>query len=129
MTTTAFTTNQAIVLRMAANTLRQCQREVPALIHSTRATPEGLILRTSPSKLRALAMYVRNNTLLQFRTLVDIAVVDKLLPKGRFSVNYHFLSMKTNQRLTIQLFASETTTIPSLASPLVNNQRVFASAS
>jgi len=89
----------------------------------------GMTIRTSASKLRALVLYIRNNSRLQFRTLVDIAVVDKLLAPGRFSVNYLFLSMVTNQRLTVQLYANETSTIPSLVSQFANGQRLFASAS
>lgn len=126
---TAPLTEQEIFLTSANLTLQTCQQEIPALVSSVRVTPEGLTLRTSPNKIRPLALYIRNSSLLQFRTLVDIAVVDKLLPAGRFVVNYSFLSMITNQRLTVQLYATETTTIPSLASPFVNNQRLFASAS
>jgi hypothetical protein len=59
---------------------------------------------------------------------VDIAVVDKLRPIGRFAVNYLFLSMATNQRTVVQLFVDETSTIPSLAVPFANGQRVFAGA-
>lgn len=123
------TNEKEIFLKTATSALQNCQQEIPALVSSVRVTPESIILRTSSSKLRALALYVRNNSLLQFRTLVDIAVVDKLLPASRFAVNYSFLSMVTNQRLTIQLYAAETTTVPSLASPFVNAQRLFASAS
>lgn len=122
------TTEQEIFLKTAATALQNCQQEIPALVSSTRVTPEGLVLRTSPAKVRPLALYIRNSSLLQFRTLVDIAVTDKLLPAGRFVVNYSFLSTVTNQRLTIQLYATETTTIPSLAAPFLNRQELFASA-
>jgi len=122
-------TEQEFFLKSTTTLLQNCQQEIPALVSSVRVTPEGILLRTSPAKVRPLALYIRNNSLLQFRTLVDIAVVDRLLPAGRFAVNYSFLSMITNQRITLQLFATETTTIPSLASPFVNAQRLFASAS
>ena len=123
------TQEQENFLKTATLALQNCQQELPALVSSVRVTPEGIILRTTPTKVRPLALYIRNSSLLQFRTLVDIAVVDKLLPAGRFAVNYSFLSMVTNQRITVQLYATETTTIPSLASPFVNAQRLFASAS
>lgn len=123
------TTEQEFFLKTTTTLLQNCQQELPALVFSVRVTPEGILLRTSPAKVRPLALYVRNNSLLQFKTLVDIAVVDKLLPAGRFAVNYSLLSVITNQRVTLQLFATETTTIPSLASPFVNAQRLFASAS
>ena len=120
---------QEIFLKTATTFLQNCQQEIPALVSSVRVTPEGITLRTSPAKLRPLALYMRNSSLLQFRTLVDIAVVDKLIPAGRFAVNYSLLSMVTNQRVTLQLHATETTTIPSLAAPFANAQRLFASAS
>jgi len=123
------TTEQEVFLKTTTTFLQNCQQEIPALVSSVRVTPEGVILRTSPAKVRSLALYIRNSSLLQFRTLVDIAVVDKLLPEGRFAVNYVFLSVVTNQRIILQLFATETTTIPSLAAPFVNAQRLFASAS
>jgi len=123
------TTEQETFLKNTTELLQNCQQEIPALISLTSVTPEGILLRTTPSKIRPLALYIRNNSLLQFRTLVDIAVVDKLLPAGRFAVNYSFLSMVTNQRITLQLYAAETTTVPSLAAPFANTQRLFASAS
>ncbi len=123
------TVEQEIFLKTTDTLLQNCQQDLPALVSSTRTTPEGIILRTSPTKVRPLALYLHNSSLLQFRTLVDIAVVDKLLPSGRFTVNYSFLSMITNQRITLQLHATETATIPSLASPFVNAQRLFVSAS
>lgn len=123
-----YTTHQEIVLSLTNNALDQLQQNLSGLIYSTAATPDGMLIRTSASKVRALALFLRNSTYLQFRSLVDIAVVDKLLPRGRFSVNYLFLSMPTNQRLVVQLYADETTTIPSLAVPFANGQRLFAGA-
>jgi NADH:ubiquinone oxidoreductase subunit C len=100
----------------------------PSLIYTTRVTPHALRLRTSADKLRALSFYLRNSTGLQFKTLVDIAAVDKALGSGRFAANYLFLSVRTNQRITVQLFVNETTTVPSLAAPFVNGQRLFVCA-
>lgn len=122
-----YTNYQQIVLRLNENTLKQLEQDIPGLIHSTAVSADNLIIRTTGSKLRAVALYLRNSTHLQFRTLVDIAVVDRLIPQGRFAVNYLFLSLVTNQRVTVQLFASETSTLPSLAVPF-GGQRFFASA-
>lgn len=113
---------------LSKNSLHQLQEVVPALIYSTRVTPEGLILRTTPSKLRALAHFLHSDAALQFETLVDIAVIDKMLSVARFHVNYVFLSTRLGQRITVQLYANETTTIPSLSAPFVNGQRIFAAA-
>ena len=101
---------------------------LPGLFHSATPTNDGLLLRTTACKLRAAVLFLRSTSYLQFRTLVDIAVVDKLRTQGRFTVNYLFLSMITNQRLVVQLFANETSVIPSLAVPFANGQRLFAAA-
>lgn len=126
---TTYMTYQETSLRTTTLALQERQLEIPALLASVRVTPEAFILRTTTGKLRPLALYIRNSSLLRFNLLADIAVVDKIRTDGRFTVNYLFLSETSNQRLTIQLSASETTTIPSLAAPFVNAQRVFASAS
>jgi NADH:ubiquinone oxidoreductase subunit C len=85
-------------------------------------------VHTAPAQLRALALLMRNATESQQYTLVDIAVVDKLANVGRFVVYYHFLSPVLNQRKALQLFVTETTTIPSLAAPFMNKQKIFAGA-
>jgi len=109
--------------------LRQLQEDLAGLVYSTKNTSHGMVVRTSADKLRALSFCIRNSSRLQFKTLVDIAVVDKVLGAGRFAVNYLFLSVALNQRLTLQLFCNETTTVPSLAVPFANGQRLFACAS
>jgi NADH:ubiquinone oxidoreductase subunit C len=124
-----YTNYQELDLHLKARTLQQLEAKLPGLIHSTAPRIDGLIIRTAPSKLRPLALYLRNSSCAQFRTLVDIAVLDKLLPKGRFVLNYLFLSMVTNQRLVVQVYANETTPLPSLSSPLFGDQRFFPGAS
>ena len=123
-----FIKGQELALQHNIELGSQLKDNLPALIFGVVPSTEGLLVRTSPSKIRALSFFFRNSTVLQLRTLVDISVVDKLLPTGRFSVNYLFLSVVTNQRLTLQVFASETTTLPSIAIPYANGQRLFAAA-
>lgn len=123
-----FIKGQELALQHNIELGSQLKDNLPALIFGVVPSTEGLLVRTSPSKIRALSFFFRNSTVLQLRTLVDISVVDKLLPIGRFSVNYLFLSVVTNQRLTLQVFASETTTLPSIAIPYANGQRLFAAA-
>lgn len=101
---------------------------LPSLIYSVVPSVDGLLIRTAPQKLRALSFFIRNSTLFQCRVLVDIAVVDKCFATGRFSINYLFLSPTLNSRLILQVFAKETTTMPSLAVPFTNGQRLFAAA-
>jgi NADH:ubiquinone oxidoreductase subunit C len=106
----------------------QLHKALPAIVYSVTPRNDGFLVRTAPRKLRQLAFFIRNNALLQFRTLVDIAVVDRLRSKARFSINYLFLSVPTNQRLVVQIFIAEARTIPSLSVPFANGQRFFASA-
>jgi hypothetical protein len=110
-------------------TLVDLQNGLRSLVYQTRNTPDGLVLRTTPTKLRQLALVLRNSSLLLFRQLVEIAVVDRLLSAGRFLVSYSFLSHVTNQRVIVQIAAGETSILPSLASAFTNGQRFFASAS
>lgn len=86
------------------------------------------MLRTTSEKIRQLAIFLRNKTELSFSTLVDIAVTDKLSSTGRFVITYLFLSSANNSRISVQIYAEERTTIPSLTAPLFNNQKIFAAA-
>jgi len=110
-------------------TLAELQTALPTLIYRTRNTPEGLVLQTTPAKLRQLAFVLRNSSLFLFRHLVEIAAVDRLLSTGRFLVSYVFLSYVTNQRMVLQLATGETSILPSLTSAFTNGQRLFAAAS
>lgn len=123
-----YTGYQELDFHIKVRTLQQLENKLPGLIHSTSPQIDSLVVRTSGSKLRALSLYLRNSTVSQFRTLVDIAVVDRLLPRGRFVINYSFLSMVTNQRLIVTVYANETTTLPSLSTPFLSGQRFFPSA-
>ena len=105
------------------------QNTLRALIYAVVPASDGLLIRVSASKLRKVCLLLRSSTLTQLRSLVDIAAVDKLHAAGRFTVNYLFLSMTTNQRVIVQLFTNETNTIPSLAVPFGRGQRLFAGAS
>jgi len=119
---------QSIVLNNRSELSLLTQNNLRALVYSVSPTSDGLLIRVSADNLRKLCFLLRNSTLTQFKSLVDIAAVDKLHVAGRFAVNYLFLSMTTNQRVTIQLFANETSTIPSLAVPFGRGQRLFAGA-
>lgn len=123
-----FILSQQVALQIVQSAVVYAKQELPAIIHSVRVTPEGITLRTSPGKLRLLGVYLRNSTMFRMRNLVDIAVVDRLLPKGRFVVNYNLLSTRLNQRATIQLAVSETEPIPSLLGSPLTTGRLFPAA-
>lgn len=114
------------LLRERTATAQQLRKALPALVYSATPGSDGLLLRTTPAALRALAYYLSRCPTLQLKTLVDIAVVDRLRSNARFSVNYLLFSATMNQRLVVQVYADETATIPSLAVPFANGQRIFA---
>jgi NADH:ubiquinone oxidoreductase subunit C len=101
---------------------------LPAIVYSVTPHNSGLLIRTAAGAIRALALCLRHRAHWQFRSLVDIAVVDRLRAPARFSINYLFLSVPTNQRALVQLFSSETSTIPTLSIPYANGQRYFAAS-
>ena len=122
------TTNDLTVLSLSCNA--QVAIEIAKLAASvqTTSTPLSLIIRTTPSDLRGIAVLLAKMTTTRAGTLVDIAVTDRITVAGRFSVKYFFLSSLYSNRCTIELYVDEITAIPSLASPLFNQKRVFASA-
>jgi NADH:ubiquinone oxidoreductase subunit C len=119
---------QQAALQTVQKAMLNAQQELPAVISSVRVTPEGIILRTTARKLQILALYLRNSTMFRFRALSDTAVVDRLLPAGRFVVNYSLLSTTLNQRVTIQLAVSETEPIPSLLGSPIEKERLYPAA-
>jgi NADH dehydrogenase (ubiquinone) Fe-S protein 3 len=60
-----------------------------------------------------ICTFLKNHTNTQFKTLLDIVVVDYPLRKNRFEVIYVFLSMSRNTRL---LLKSQLTTLSSISS-------------
>jgi len=77
---TRYTTSQKIHLSQMTRFLTDTQAALPALVYKVSASHEGLLIRTSPSKLRALLLFLRNSSALRFTILADIAVVDLLSP-------------------------------------------------
>jgi NADH:ubiquinone oxidoreductase subunit C len=122
------TKQQLVIHRILQQSLAVVRRSAPAFVFKTTARFNQPCFRTTPAKLRPLAIFLRNNELFQATTLLDIQTVDKLEVEGRFAVKYQLLSTKLNQRYLIELNVDEITPIPSLAAPVLNNHRVFASA-
>jgi NADH:ubiquinone oxidoreductase subunit C len=122
-------TQQQITLStIAAAQTKQLKHTVPSLVLATTAHQTGMILKTTRKLVRPLASFLRNSSAVQATILVDIAATDKLDKSGRFSIKYSFLSVVFNRRLTVEVFSDETLSIPSLAAPFFNNQKIFASA-
>lgn len=128
MFTTELSTTQHALYNHLSLSATQVAKALPALVAATAVSPSGFTFRTVSTKLRPLSLVLRNCSSFQASTLVDLTVVDKAGCAGRFTVKYCFLSMSNNQRLIIELFASEVTLIPSLSAPFMRANRVFAAA-
>lgn len=123
------TSHSLTIADLPSGTLSMLASCLPKLIFGVSSTP--LIpfqIRTTPEALRPLALILKSNTLTQMTSITDIAVTDKVEQAGRFSVKYLFYSFAYNQRFIIELFARETTIVPSLAAPFAMGQSIFAGA-
>jgi NADH:ubiquinone oxidoreductase subunit C len=106
----------------------QIRQALSKFIITVDVVSDRITVRVQPQYLRPLAIYFRNKNIIRAAALIDIAAVDKLNSKQRFTINYIFNSSYFGQRLVIELFASETAIIPSLSNPIFLGYRIFASA-
>jgi NADH:ubiquinone oxidoreductase subunit C len=114
---------------LPTGTLAMLAACLPKLVFGTMSSPHiPLQLLTTPDALRALTLILKSSSLTQASLLSDIVVTDRLDAAGRFSVKYLFLSLQYNQRWIVEVFARETTIIPSLAAPFALGQRIFSGA-
>jgi len=60
--------------------------------------------------------FLKNNTLLQFKTLVDIIVIDVPKNSNRFTVIYNLLSSSYNVRFNVVLFIKQLVPLFSIVS-------------
>jgi NADH-quinone oxidoreductase subunit C len=74
-----------------------------------------LTVTATPSGLRALVGYLRDNAACAFTTMIDITAVDWPGRDDRFDVVYHFLSMPQNQRVRVKLSVAEDEMVPSIS--------------
>ena len=96
-------------------------RTVPAFLYNVKVTvnDKTIILTTKNEHLLDLVFYLKNNQLLQFKTLVSITAVDYPENKERFEINYFFLSYKLNARIIVKLSTNDTKPVHSIT-PIFN---------
>jgi NADH:ubiquinone oxidoreductase subunit C len=82
----------------------------------------------TPLRLRTLALILSKHSTNLVKTLIDIAVVDRIRSRSRFTINYLLLSTRLNQRVQLRTFAGETTVLPSLAAPFMRATSIFPAA-
>lgn len=75
-----------------------------------------IIITTKHEHLLNLITFLKDNQLLQFKTLISITAVDYPKNKNRFEINYFLLSYKLNTRIIIKLNTSDILPVPSITS-------------
>jgi len=91
-------------------------RSVPKFIQKVRINTKSnnITLYTNNNMLLDLLNFLKNNQLLQFKTLISITAVDYPKNDKRFEVNYFLLSYKLNTRLIIKLYTNDTEPVNSV---------------
>ena len=111
--------NKNILIKNTYNLLNYLIKNIPLFLNEKiqiNIKENILILKTDRKNLVNLVTFLKNNQLLQFKTLVSITAVDYPKEKDRFEVNYFLLSYKLNTRIIIKLSTNDTTPVPSITS-------------
>jgi NADH:ubiquinone oxidoreductase subunit C len=122
-----------IITHLVSQQTNRLVKIIPRLTPAVRSSQTtGTFVRTTTRNLVPTALFLRNSTLHQLQTLVEIAAIDRLphahSEEDRFGVQYLLLSQRYNQRVVITISTTEIQPITSLAAPLLQQQKVFASA-
>lgn len=75
---------------------------------------DELNIDVAPSNIHGFVEFLRSDPALAFTTLVDITAVDHPERAKRFTVIYHLLSMKQNQRLRLRVAIRDEDMVPSI---------------
>ena len=81
----------------------------------------SISITTNQKNLILLLNFLKNNYLLQFKTLISITAVDYPERPDRFEINYFLLSYKLNKRIIIKVNTNDVIPVPSITN-------VFSSA-
>jgi len=82
---------------------------------------DNLIIYVSKDKVNELLTFLRDDSELSFKTLLDLFGADLLgVRQPRFEVIYNLLSYKLNNRITIKVALDDNETIPSVGKVFIN---------
>lgn len=104
-------------LKRAAERIRQVMG--PAVLDAEIAHGE-LTVRAEAQAIVGLAMFLRDDSVLQMRQLIDLCGADYPNRPRRFDVVYHFLSLHQNLRLRVKTETDEATPVPTLTGVFIN---------
>lgn len=97
---------------------------LPKYIQQFSVWKDELTLYVAPSALRPTAIFLKNHTPAQFKSVMDVTAVDYPSRENRFEVVYNMLSVRHNCRIRVKTYASETSPVPSLV-PLFEGANWF----
>ena len=86
-----------------------------------KISDHSITIITEKKNLILLLNFLKNNYLLQFKTLISITAVDYPERPDRFEINYFLLSYKLNKRIIIKVNTNDVIPVPSITN-------VFSSA-
>lgn len=86
-----------------------------------KLSDNSITITTDKKNLILLLNFLKNNYLLQFKTLISITAVDYPERHDRFEINYFLLSYKLNKRIIIKVNTNDVTPVSSITN-------VFSSA-
>lgn len=75
-----------------------------------------LTLYAERDAIASLTTFLKNDSLCNFETLIDICGVDYPERGQRFEVVYHFLSMRMNHRIRVKIKTDEEGAVPTITS-------------
>jgi NADH-quinone oxidoreductase subunit C len=73
-----------------------------------------LTVHAKAADIVKVATYLRDETVCQFSSLIDVTAVDWPQREQRFDVVYHLLSPRLNTRIRVKVMTDETTPVPSI---------------
>ena len=79
-----------------------------------KISDHSITIITEKKNLILLLNFLKNNYLLQFKTLISITAVDYPERHNRFEINYFLLSYKLNKRIIIKINTNDITPVPSI---------------
>lgn len=82
--------------------------------YSMHAQGWDLMFRVRPNDLRGVLLFLRNSAGSSFKSLSDIAVLDRPSSYNRFSIVYNLLSIKYQARIFVRTSIPEGLSIPSI---------------
>ncbi len=90
------------------------QQSLPAIVQMSSLYKDELMLCCAPENIEKLLIFLRDNTALQYKQLMDVAGVDYPTKENRFEVVYNLLSLRYNTRIRVKTYCHELGSVPSV---------------